>query len=264
MSDAVRRGEMLHKTLVSAVDGSGPVPSIVGKDANGVRLVGHRHAHIIPLALEDDPERPVRRMDHFLVHAPMGFEQEALQALRRGQKTYAKGLPTLFLTPAGTGRAADFTGLVPEVREAKVWVSATPFVPPRHLKARGTSSLEGQVRAELESRGLPSPVTVEVEVERGSTRTHAPADLFWAMWRRRAPDVVLAKAGGAPGDPAPRLSTRWRRFRRERSDEARRPPTSVAVGLRLVFDEAVRGPIALGYACHFGLGVLVPEPGAVS
>ncbi|MGK3989600.1 hypothetical protein WME99_41515 [Sorangium sp. So ce136] len=45
---------------------------------------------------------------------------------------------------------------------------------------------------------------------------------------------------------------------RVRSEQ--RPPVATSLGLRLTFPEPVRGPIALGYASHFGLGTLAPAP----
>ncbi|WP_437914525.1 hypothetical protein WME73_01450 [Sorangium sp. So ce302] len=39
-----------------------------------------------------------------------------------------------------------------------------------------------------------------------------------------------------------------------------RPPIAASLGLLLTFAEPVRGPIALGYVSHFGLGTLAPAP----
>lgn len=254
MTDAVRRAEMVHRTLIArGSNGSrDTISSLTGKGEDGRPLSGHRHAHIIPLAL-DNPGR----IDHFLIHAPMGFEANAIEAVRKTRKTYAKNLPVLFVTLAGLGRRGDFEQLVPHVGEARVWTSTTPFVPPRHLKPRGGNSLEGQIRAELESRGLPGPARVEVEIERGAAREYADLEEFWQFWRQRAPTVALGPAT-VESVPAPRLSTRWRHFRRERDRQDRKPPLPAAFGLRLAFDQPVRGPIALGYASHFGLGLFVP------
>jgi CRISPR-associated protein Csb2 len=46
----------------------------------------------------------------------------------------------------------------------------------------------------------------------------------------------------------------WQSFRRWRTDHGQPPPYRVGLGVRLIFPEAVRGPIAVGYGCHFGLG----------
>ncbi|MBX7192192.1 MAG: type I-U CRISPR-associated protein Cas5/Cas6 [Sandaracinaceae bacterium] len=126
---------------------------------------------------------------------------------------------------------------VPLVSTSTCWVSSTPFVPPRHLKSRGKDDLAGQVRAELTSRGLQDAENVRVEVE--------------VLDAARVP--VWVDAFGVP-TPSPR----YRAHRRERIDPSRRPPQRVGYHLRLTFRDTVRGPIALGYASHFGLGVFEP------
>lgn len=259
--DSLVRAERLHAELVSASswDGEEPSPCLTGKATSGKPLRGHQHSHLLPLCLEGAEVASEKRLDHFLVFAPMGFDEGALAAVRRLRETRRKAnVPKLFLTLAGLGQLHDFEHLVRHVRRAASWVSATPFVPPRHLKPRGANSLEGQVRAELASRGLPMPTALEVEIERGSEREYADLDTFWQLWRQRTPTVALS-AEAANSSPSPRLSTRWRHFRRERIRDNRRPPVAAGFGLRLVFDEPVRGPIALGYASHFGLGVFEPE-----
>ena len=50
---------------------------------------------------------------------------------------------------------------------------------------------------------------------------------------------------------------RWIEFRRERMTGGGSRGTSMGYGFRLRFAEPVPGPIALGYGCHFGLGLFV-------
>jgi hypothetical protein len=98
---------------------------------------------------------------------------------------------------------------------ATSWVSATPFVPPRHLKRHGRSSLGGQIEAELEVRGL-SPAEVQVLEWTGET---------------------LA----------------FRQFVRRRQ-QGPQPPADVGFAVRLHFNNPVVGPVCLGYGSHYGLG----------
>lgn len=52
---------------------------------------------------------------------------------------------------------------------------------------------------------------------------------------------------------------RWANFQRERrSGDGTALCTRRGYGFRLCFDQAVRGPFALGYGTHFGLGFFVP------
>ncbi|MGH7439018.1 MAG: type I-G CRISPR-associated protein Csb2 [Polyangiaceae bacterium] len=235
MPDALRRLEAIHQTLVRESDrrGAGPSPCFTGS-VRGDRIKGHRHATLIPLTLG----KRKGRIDHVLVHAPMGFNAEpgddrAIHALGAIRRTYAKNLPTVFVVVAGMGKLADFENAVPLVRPSRAFRSITPFVPPRYLKAKGKDGLLGQVQAELCSRGLPPPLQVELET--------------------RASEWTLLDAAEAPSPP-------WPRFRGYRYCRASRPPpAAIHFSLRLVFEHAVRGPIALGYGSHFGLGVFEPE-----
>lgn len=49
------------------------------------------------------------------------------------------------------------------------------------------------------------------------------------------------------------------RFRRKRDLVQ---PDSLGLVLELRFAQPVRGPLALGFACHFGLGLFIPAPDA--
>ncbi len=115
--------------------------------------------------------------------------------------------------------------LFPPVRRV---TSATPFVLPRHYrKGRGNFGewLANEVRREARNHGLPEPIQV-IPVSRLHVRGR---------------------------------SYRWIEFRRNRKGDMPAP----AFGFELEFAEPVRGPIVLGYASHFGLGLFVPagEPG---
>ncbi len=235
--DVVRRFDRLHQALVKRSDlGDGrPSPCFTGRTDDGVLIEGHQHAHLIALELDGTSRSAAdahdqRRIDHVLVHCPMGFDERAITALRSVQRTWAKDL-TLFVTLVGLGNLSDFASMSKLVSPAAEWVSSTPFVPPRHLKVTGKNDLEGQVRAELASRGRPEPVAVE---------------------------VVLADERFVSASGIPPVSPRYRHFRKERDNEGRKPAQRAAYHLRITFAEPVPGPISLGYAAHFGLGVFRP------
>lgn len=162
----------------------------------------------------------------------MGLTDRAQQAIRSLKRTWTKGgAGELQLAIAGVGELEDLRTLPrplsagvervlgPPTRAA-AWASLTPFVPPRHLKARGRNTLEGQVLAELVSRGFPEP---RVEV--------------------------------LPWDSSPRVLA-MRHAVRVRRAPAQRPPSDVGFALRLEFPERVAGPISIGYGSHYGLGLL--------
>jgi CRISPR-associated protein Csb2 len=217
---ALPQAELLHMGLVSQI-GEVFCPELAGRDREGVRLLGHRHATLVPLDLDVDGH-----LDHFLVHAPVGFGADAQRALRAIRRTYAKGeAKPLFVTLAGIGTLDDFLRLgrrpVDVLGESRVWVSRTPFVPPRHVKPT-RHTLEDQVQAELAARALPPATRI---------------------------DLIGHDASIALG---------FHRFIRARRDPKRQPPASRFFGLRIEFEHPARGPISLGYASHFGLGLFVP------
>lgn len=227
VSRGLPQAEMLHRALVAraglgeAVD----CPELTGRAGDGTPLKGHRHAHIIPLDLDDDG-----RLDHVVIHAPMGLGAAAQQAVRHLKRTWTKGgvgelrvavagfggMDLLRGLPDGLGRAASRV-LGPEDAGCHTWCSITPFVAPRFMKRRGLNTLEGQVLAELSSRKLP-PARVEV--------------LPWT-------GQIL----------------RMRHAVRVRRPPAAPPPVDAGVALRLTFEQPVRGPLTLGYGSHFGLGL---------
>jgi len=218
------QAELLHAALVSKLGFDGePCPELVGRDDAGVPLKGaHGHAHVLPIDLDGDG-----RLDHVIVFAPMKLGGRAQRAVRDLRRTYTKGgVGELQVAVAGVGALNDLRKIgagfstaiesfLGPTSRATSWVSATPFVPPRHLKKHGRSSLAGQVEAELTVRGLP-PAKVEVLEWTGET-----------------------------------LSLRHFVRRRQRGPQ---PPTDAGFAIRLHFDSPVAGPICLGYGSHFGLG----------
>lgn len=259
LTEALWQGEAIHDALVSLSSDRetrlAPA-SMTGRDGSGRPLVGHQHLHILPITLD----RNLGRIDHVLLHAPMGFDLQALGGIQKLRHTYAKGLPTLYVTVVGLGHVRDLGRRLPELGRSQVWESRTPFVPPRHIKDKGKDTLVGQVRAECLSRGWSEPSQVEVELNDSS--------LFGPWMQAARFEELLARVearrfkGALFDEPLPpglQLAPRWRHFRRARRDENKAPPQALAVGLRLTFPEPVQGPIALGYGAHFGLGLMRPE-----
>jgi len=223
------QAELLHKALVSKLGfEEEPCPELTGRDETGAPLKGHVHAHVLPIDLDDDG-----RLDHVIVFAPMKLGGHAQHALRSLRRTYMKGgVGELQVAVAGIGALSDLrtlgAGLANEIEGflgpadgTTTWVSATPFVPPRYIKKRGSSSLAGQVEAELKVRGFP-PANVEV--------------LEWT---------------------AETLALRHFVRRRQRGPQ---PPIDAGFAIQLHFDSPVVGPICLGYGSHFGLGRFSAAP----
>ncbi|MEW6221265.1 MAG: type I-U CRISPR-associated protein Csb2 [Thermodesulfobacteriota bacterium] len=222
------QAELLHRALVKVADQVNGHPSSVltGRDAHRQRLTdAHRHAHILPLDLDGDGH-----LEHFLIWAPMGLDGAAQTAIRAVRQTFTRGgVGPLRLAVAGRGDLSSLGALPGAYGDglrlalgppggAREWWSVTPFVPPRHMKRHGKHTLEGQIEAELVSRGRPKPALIMVLDPR--------EDPAWLRFRH----FSRVRRGG----PA--------------------PPVDWGFAVRLCFDVPVTGPICLGYASHFGLG----------
>ena len=221
------QAELFHRAIVGRAGGGRRVycPELTGRDEQGKPLRnGHRHACILPLDLDDD-----RRIDHILIYARMGLEDTAQRAISDLRRIWTKGgAGELQLAVVGKGSIDDLCRLpapwnigierlIGPNGTARCWMSITPFVPPRFVKRPGNKNdLAHQVDAELRSRGLPEAAV-----------TVLPGNLH--------------------------ETTPLRHFIRRRRSES--PPQDIGYQIRLKFAQPVCGPIMLGYASHFGLGL---------
>lgn len=216
------QAEILHRAIASKVgklaDSPDAVAELIGLDSARKPINGHRHAHNLPLTLLAADNH----LDHILIWAPGGLSGTSQDVLRSLRKTYMKGgVGEVEVRFAGSGSLDEFRK-IPALRhilgEARVWQSSTPFVPPRYQKKNGRNTVAGQVAEELTSRGFPAPERIEILGEE---------------------------------------SVGFRHFVRVRRSGAK-PPQDVSYALRLTFATPVSGPLALGYAAHFGLGLFAP------
>jgi len=224
IGDLARRGSMAQ---YGRIHGGRASRILSGKDEAGRPLQGHLHASYLPTDEDGDGW-----IDHLTVWAPGGLEADDQEALARVRVLQARGRrPPVNLILQGMGDPEDFHAPIFSV--AATWRSVTPFVLVRHPKLRGNAmggqqqkrwvdAPADQVRLELRRRGFPEPVEVTP-----------------------VPEAVLR------GRSLP-----WLAFRRWRGRGA---SAGHAHGFLLRFPEPVRGPIALGYGAHFGLGLFVPE-----
>lgn len=233
MNRCLRQAEFLHGSWVKQLGEDAQHPIVSGRDADGLPLIGHRHAHLIPLDLDND-----RRIDHVLVWAPQKadgpslLDTHAQRALLRLHQTWGKDLPRIVVTCAGLGSRDDLLhqlrdrakhlpnilGLMPQGR-ARTWTSQTPFIAPRFRKPSGKNAIEGQVVAECRSRGLPDPESVVILSRE-------------EMVKRGFLNFITARTKGHA-----------------------QPPSMMPWCVQITFTEPVSGPICLGYGSHFGLGL---------
>lgn len=233
ITDAVKLGEVFRQALMARV--AEPVPAVLsGRDEAGAPLRDPQHAHAFFLPEDHDEDGLI---DHLLLYARPGF----CHAVRRA----ADGLHTLWIKDRAPRDADEATeqgrrewrvalegfGTVTQfndsalLRPSRIWASVTPYLRPRYLKGKDpVEQTRRMVCAECEHRGWPVP-DVQYEIDDGrSIRTGGQTR------------NVLA-------------------FHRFRGRRGLTQPDRTGLALRLEFPQEISGPLALGFGCHFGLGL---------
>ncbi len=163
------------------------------------------------------------RLDHILIHADAGLGRTALAALDRVRSLWLDEGAEWRVILEDYGERETF-GAHPYLRPSRTWISVTPYLHPWYRK-KGFMHAD-QLRRECRERGLPEPTADQIE--------------------------AIDSHGG-------RLRpVHFHRFRNRRG--LRQPDTQGSLW-RLTFPEPVAGPIALGFACHHGLGIFRAEEG---
>ena len=211
----------------SNANGGARSPLLSGKDESGAILEGHAHASYLPTDEDGDGF-----IDHITVVA-RGIDARPrgeLDALLQVKSLWSTSLNRdIHLAFEGHGMIADFPR-VPMFMESKRWRTASPLVLSRHMKVKKTGgvavvtdSAGAQVRRELADRYGIGAVVIEYT----NPRKHMKGSRFRPF--------------------------EFKRFRK------RDRPGGGAYGLFLEFERPVKGPLCLGYASHFGLGLFVPD-----
>jgi CRISPR-associated protein Csb2 len=228
ITQTLPHADLFHRALAKhATYRGGGCPVLTGCDESRRPLKGHHdHAHILPLDIDRDGY-----LDHVMIWAPIGMDAKAQMILHDMRRLYTKGrLSYIDLTLVQSGCLEDFRNISDAYGEniqavlgphdgILEWTSLTPFVPPRHMKKNGHNSLEGQVLAELRSRGFPEAASVK--------QIHFENDR--SLMRQK--DFIRRRLFGPP------------------------PPIDCGFSIRIRFAEPVTGPLCLGYGSHFGLGL---------
>ena len=239
--DTLRWGEVARRAAMSRYgrqNGNGTSEKLSGKDSSRKPLSGHQHAFYLPTDEDGDG-----RLDHLTVWTPGGLSEKEFKAVVSvdALKLPGEGRKPVRLAYLAHGKVDDFVGVSPLFRKSRRWRSLTPYVLPRHVKFRGPRDENGrkrmvdgpeeQIRREVSLRCSDGPHLRNVEIahnrehispmERGRFNGFRPFEFF--RYRR---------GGGSNGGGA--------------------------FNFTLEFESPVSGPIALGFACHYGLGLFVP------
>ena len=267
LEDAVRIGELMRRAALArfgweqdAQTGrSRPLapPDISGRDADGRPLQDAEHTHAFWLPEDADGDG---RIDHVSIYVAAGLDTHVRAALDRITRLWVRptgaaeqegaegrGLREWRLALEGFGGAAEFSSASKIFGRSRTWLSATPFLPTGHLKR----TVEGAQARRVLERG-------EVATGTLAEATGYPREVRRLVQRRGI--VAPSQAERTQVDLLPHVEvhdTRRRplQFHRFRSRGRERATDSHGALLRLRFPEPIPGPLALGYGCHFGLGL---------
>ena len=159
------------------------------------------------------------RIDRLLLHVPDGMQAEAQRIVERAGKLWSRDGGEWRLVLENIGRTRIASALT---QSSRVWESITPYLHPWHVKKR--FDVAAQIKRECRERGLTEPVALE-----------------------RLERIPVGSQMRRPID-----------FRRFRSKRGLNQPDRQGSFWRVTFAEPVCGPLALGFGCHFGLGMFKP------
>ncbi|UEM22608.1 type I-U CRISPR-associated protein Csb2 [Skermanella mucosa] len=200
--------------------GADRVPPVIS--GHGIdRDPRHRHAFFLPEDADGDGV-----LDHVLITASAGFGREAVDSLATHGRLFDGRNGEWAVRCVWLGEAERAPSRL--AGPSACWESVTPHVPPWHVR-RGLTNAD-QIRRELHRRGLPAPRCLE-QVPGPLRRDDAPV---------------------RPEDFVPRFG------RRTFAHGSAHPETTAAFW-RLTFPEPIAGPLAIGWGCHFGLGLFSPS-----
>ena len=237
IEDAVKIGELMRLAALSKFGWENKRPQappvISGRGPDNQPLRSRRHSHAFWLPEDADGDGWI---DHITVYAEEGFDAEVRWKLDRLTRLWLDkndsggeegneegGRQEWRLALEGFGPPEDFADTSRLFGYSDEWVSVTPFLAAGHLKKAG---YEGEIHRLWKRRDIGSgshigPVQVEI-----------------------LSDIEIRGT--------PRRSVHFHRFR---SRGREKQPDAQGALLRLSFNEQIEGPLALGYACHFGLGM---------
>lgn len=195
-------------------------PKFSGKNHDGSPLKGHRHVYILPVDENKDG-----KIDHIIVtlknsrDQSLAFDGSELLAFDRIRLIKRDNRTD---SPLDIKLIPIFWGKKSELDKysSAVFESATPFIPPQHYR-KGRGPLEDWLKNQL-----------RIEAE-----------------NHGFPEIKSIRLHSHP-------KHKWYHFYRTRKKDQNRPKRGY--GFVIEFEETVRGPVALGYAGHFGLGLFVP------
>lgn len=216
VEDTVRIGELTRQALMAKAE------MCLGGQAIPTVLAchgpvdpAHCHAFFLPEDADGDG-----RIDHVIVHAAAGLPPECWTVFTALKTLWQRDGSEWRIVVEGIGTAHTFASDTTLLQEARKWRSVTSYLHPWHRKR--AFGPDEQIRKECRPRGWGDPQEIK------------PLE------------------GGIEINGRLRRPVHFHRFRSKR--ELVQPDTRGGF-YEITFPEAIKGPVALGFGCHFGLGL---------
>jgi CRISPR-associated protein Csb2 len=221
VEESVRMGELLRLAVMSQAKHELGEHAIPPVFSGHDLPDGNRHQHAFYLPWDANGDG---RIDRLLLHVPAGMGATERRVVEKVQRIWSHDDREWRVVLEGIGNAKVGGALMDSANE---WQSITPYLHPWHVKKGFT--VEDQICRECRERGLPEPVSLE-----------------------RLDGVLV-------GEGKQRRHRRPIHFKRFRTKWGLNQPDRQGSFWHLRFAERIPGPLALGFACHFGLGLFAPR-----
>jgi hypothetical protein len=282
--------EQVRRALIRNRVDTSHSEAITGKYLNGVPLAGHEHAHYFATDENGDG-----RLDHVTVFCPRGFDEADVEALGSLRTIYRRGnrpeVRMILLGLGGVERLAQ-RGSQPGPSLTVGLLLGVTFAGRGPLSQPGWEDADRDVCAPSDApNDAPNDAPIGAPVGASSDASKCGAKVFATSkrWRSVTPFSLPRfpnRGGGKPPrprdlpeaqlvqelvardlpepisirriegyQPVGRPLVRWLEFHTQRFKGTQGKGLA---GFEIEFAEPVSGPIAIGFGCHFGLGLFMP------
>lgn len=243
--NVAERARKIFMGIVGARNHGVIPPELSGRTPEGLPAdSGHQHAFFIP-----EPGRNSLNVSFLNIYCPAGFPEVVSDCLPKLEKIWGSGGHDIRLILLTTGEPEAMGGFgrdqSPIMATAAEWVSLSPFIPSRHLKIKRSETHDPWAYASAAAREIVAAVRGEIA--------------FHGLPEPDSVQLLPPYPGLGYGILLKGHFTSWLDFRTTRLTGGGSSGGRTPYGIRIVFPKPVTGPICLGYACHFGLGLFQPE-----
>lgn len=268
VTDSLKIADIARSAAISKYGRGYKKTSILsGKDDDGNPLLSNMHTFYLP----SDEDRD-GKLDHLTLYAPGGYDESHQYAIAKMGGLYRNDLKNdinlLLLGMFDLGQSPE-TQNSTLLSSSRTWKSFTPYILTRHPKITRTGEWKIQEIPEKVEIKIPENYTPYATKEHLMREYGVLPDLSGMQIDGPVSQLLLSMDRlGLPQpssiEPIPAYEVngairQWLTFKRYRIGNKQSPPSGNPYGFRLSFPEEVKGPVALGHGCHYGLGIFIPD-----